>query len=112
MFEEIKAVIDEVIEAEDVEVIVAVIDEVFEEIEEVEFERHPCNHYGDVSEFHNTMVPRPVPRPVPNLDYFIIVSELSLTSPTVEPPLIWHHTDVRFVTVWACIRVGPSHSLV
>ena len=34
-------------------------------------------HYEDVSELHNAMVPRPVP----NLDDFILGTELSLTSP-------------------------------
>ena len=39
-----------------------------------------CKHlYEDFPEFHNTMPPRPVP----NLDDFILGTELSLTSPTV-----------------------------
>ena len=40
---------------------------------------HLGKHYEDVSELYNTMVPRPVP----NLDDFILGTELSLTSPTV-----------------------------
>ena len=85
-------------------------------------------HYENVLEIHNNFVTKDT-RYVPDLDDFILRTELSFTSPTVttqiqdqesigkkvlplEPPVIFHHTEVGFVTARASVSLGLSLSLV